>query len=386
MKDNSLSTYYQVITTVEDLCALREEWNELLTRCAYQSFYLRHEFFYHGVQAFKKPNAHLLIFMVRQVDDDRLIAIFPMQKSKLNQFHISLDLIEYAVTDEIDKPFPLLDQHCEKLAWAAFSQYFREVETAWDLMHFMEIHPDLLSSLHIQAEFPPPAYHLHLYADAKCPIVALDGEWQNFFAQHKKMRKKIRTLEKIFGNRMSFEVFDATDDWEARLNEYMVLESKSWKAGKVGTSSSIKNRIFHTSLLGSLAAENMFRFGFLYIDQELISAEIAYVMDDKVYFCQGTFDLAFGQYSPGMVSTSLFIKYFYGKGFREGDYLCGYAHYINAWAKEIVQTYELMIHHHSLKVRLVRSIRWLREHVYRHLNQLKHARHLPTPHWSHRAR
>jgi len=80
-----------------------------------------------------------------------------------------------------------------------------------------------------------------------------------------------------------------------------------------------------------------------------------------VYFSDGCYDQAYNKYSPGMVSTSFFIKHFYGNIYKKGDFLCGYAGYLDGWSDSLVKTHRIDVYNKGLKVRVIFGVRILRK-------------------------
>jgi CelD/BcsL family acetyltransferase involved in cellulose biosynthesis len=81
----------------------------------------------------------------------------------------------------------------------------------------------------------------------------------------------------------------------------------------------------------------------LYDRDKVMSAEIAYTFENRVFFAHGTFDPAYAELSPGTINSSRLIKFFHGKGFAEGDFLAGWASYNNPWAYRIQNTANIII-------------------------------------------
>lgn len=44
-----------------------------------------------------------------------------------------------------------------------------------------------------------------------------------------------------------------------------------------------------------------------------------------------------------MVSTCLFLKHFFGKNYQDGDFLGGFAQYINPWASQLMPSKNLIV-------------------------------------------
>jgi CelD/BcsL family acetyltransferase involved in cellulose biosynthesis len=65
-----------------------------------------------------------------------------------------------------------------------------------------------------------------------------------------------------------------------------------------------------------------------------VAGEITYRFKDRLFFAQAAYNPKFAELSPGIVFAGLVIKDFSGKNYTIGDNLCGYADYLNPWARE----------------------------------------------------
>lgn len=109
------------------------------------------------------------------------------------------------------------------------------------------------------------------------------------------------------------------------------------------------NQEFYRELFPKMAAKNRLFFGVMYDQGKVMSVEVAYTFEDRVFFAHGTYDPAYADLSPGTVNSCRLIQFFHGKGFTEGDYLAGFSSYNNPWASRIDKTVNIMIRRMSGK-------------------------------------
>ena len=320
---------------------IRDEWNRLLEESLYPSIYLRFEYFAAAVRAFSDPD-DLFIVLLRgpQVE---LVGIFPFRLRRLRKGPFRPTAVELAVTDELDKPYPIIKRGREIPAWQRFLKVLTERHPGWDLLHLLEIRDDDPLLLQEPSLFRMPRYRVRRSAYRESPLIALDRDWEQLGDNHKHMRKKLRLMQRDFGVGFRFQVFESTEDWRRCLRDYVALEQRGWKHGMVGIGKSPAMERFYEQVFAAFAPQGFLRFGFLYGGGTLIAGDVAYVKGDHVYFCHGSYDPAYGKYSPGLVSKSLFIRHFHDKGLQWGDYLAGYAGYMQNWSSRIVRTYNLRI-------------------------------------------
>jgi CelD/BcsL family acetyltransferase involved in cellulose biosynthesis len=268
--------------------------------------------------------------------------------------------LEYAAQWETDKPYPLIRQGHEARAWQALSRFLAAKRRDWHLLELVEMREGSTGLLRLPRLFRPPAYWLRIKRDFNTPLVALDGPWENRWRTHPKMRKKLARMEKTFGDRLRFQVYRSPDDLDFCLDAYVALESKGWKSGRVGIGRDARTLFFYRDFLARLAARDCLRVGLLFIDATPVAAEIAYIEGRYVFFAHGTYDEQLARFSPGMVSTTLFLRHFHAGGYLEGDYLAGFTGYLSPWADRILPSYHVKIARICLPVLVLLALKAVR--------------------------
>ena len=320
-----------------------KEWQELLNVCVSPSIYMTPEFLLPALEHLlrRKENAKTLV--IREASSQQLLGLFffriTRSKWKLLQFNIA----EYSIVDEVDKPYPIMHAEHESAIWKLILDYFLTRQQEWDILDFMELPANQAVFQASARVYQLPRFFRQQSLDTCSPIVDLSLPWSEFASQHKKMRKKINKMSKDFAQDFEFKVYSGTNI-KAYLDEYIQLEQKSWKAKKqIGITKNSWTTSFYIEFLSELAKTNSVYFAFIYIAGELVSGEIAYIYKDQVYFSHGSYDPKYKKYSPGMVSTALFIKSLCGQNYRNGDFLGGFAKYIIPWAKAIIKSERVTI-------------------------------------------
>ncbi len=103
------------------------------------------------------------------------------------------------------------------------------------------------------------------------------------------------------------------------------------------------NRQFYEELLPLLAEKELIHVGILYDGNRAVSVEITYTFMDRAFFSLGTYNTHYSHLSPGTVSTALFIRYFFSKGMSYGDFLAGFANYVNPLAEKVEMSKEIVV-------------------------------------------
>ncbi|MBK1717780.1 GNAT family N-acetyltransferase [Thiocystis violacea] len=335
------SLTFEAYESPEAVAALEPVWRQLHADCTYPSVFNGFDFFMASTLAFPAPDSAPYVLVAR--DRENLVAIFPFQSAGMRRGGLRLRLLEYAAQWETDKPYPLIRRGYEPHAWRELARFLAANRKHWHLFDLVEMREGLTGLSELPRLFRLPRYWVRVRDDFSTPLVALDGSWEARWRAHPKMRKKVARMENAFGDRLRFEVRAGPDDWEACLTAYRVLEAKGWKAGSVGIGRDEPTLSFYRDLFSRLAVRDGLRFGLLFVDEALVAAEIAYVEGRTVYFAHGTYDEGYAKYSPGMVSTSLFLRHFHESDCLEGDYLAGFTGYLLPWADRVLPSHHLTV-------------------------------------------
>jgi len=320
-----------------------DEWRHLLTQCVAPSLFMTPEFMLTALQNLRYYTEKACTIVIRSQTNNQLVALFFFINTRTKWKLLKFNMAEYTIVDEVDKPYPLIHAKFEAQAWQMLFEHYIEHKKTWDILDIMELPAS--SPIFQQAKniFRLPHYQVLTNHDTCGPMVDLSQTWEAFSGPHKKMRKRIRKMSKDFGEAFEFKVYNGTDI-EQYLNEYIQLEQKSWKGAKnIGISKHQFSTTFYQKFLAQLGQNNAVYFGFIYISGQLVSGEIAYAYNETIYFAHGSYDPEYKKYSPGMVSTALLIKALCNKGYKQGDFLAGFANYINPWAHKLVTTERLTI-------------------------------------------
>ena len=368
--NNSSKVRYSVLSTVEDIAAIEQQWEELHSNCSNPTVYNSFGFIFNSIAILQASKAELFFLCVYEQGvnekgdnkQDRLVCLFPMQSYHRSQYGIKLRVLDYAAPHEVDKPYPLIHSSLGKGGWQHLIDYLSKHYRRWDLLQLNELSIDETLIKEFSGMAETHGLSMEHISENEGPMINLNQSWQEFWDAHKKMRKKVRKVEKDFEGRVSFDV--ETQDFEKALNLYIDLESRSWKyEQKIGISKHPDTIQFYREFFKYLAERNRLFVGFLKVDGEVISAEVAYTQGKQAYFSHGCYDDRFANYSPGMVSTAYFLQYFFEKDFEEGDYLSGYAGYLNDWADRIQKTMRVDIRQSSINTRLFFASAYLRKNL-----------------------
>ena len=363
-----MSFTYTIIDKVNELHTIKDQWVWLHDLSDSPSIYNSYEFVSNSLFFVNHEFSSPFILLIYK--DKVLKGIFFMERNNEIKSKVKLKLIENTAQQEIDKPYPVIHRACHNEIWSAFFDYLSQAGK-WDLFRLYELDANkkevILNQLNSKNKI------IRINPDKSGPTINLKQSWQAYLMKHKKMRKKINRLINHHGHSISFRIFDNNLD---ALETYKKIESKSWKSGKLGISRNANTYRFYQGICQSISESNTLamKIGILYIDDTPISAEIAYTCNKDVYFCHGCYDEDYATYSPGMISTAYFIQSFMDKDYHTGDFLCGYADYLQAWSDNTIKTKQIDIYNNTLNVKVFFLIRGIRKLLSFILPRLVHER------------
>jgi hypothetical protein len=339
------------VETDEEILALKASWEELHGNSIAPSVYNSFLFIYESIQAFNYDEVTKKVFTLTDDKTHQLLAIFPMQQYVSTWHFIPFNTLETTALNEImDKPFPVIRTGFHDISWRVFFTHLKDNISDWH--HFflrdvpfsypvLKLIPGICKELNLE-------YQLNY--DSISTEISVEGEWDDFWQQHRTMRRNMGKLERDFGDRLAFTIYD--DKWQWCLDKYIELENKTWKKG-LGVTASEDTISFYYNLCEKLDVTGQLKFGFLTVDDQLITATIAYTQGDTVYFPQGCYDPEYKKYSPNMVNLTYFLKHLYGTPFKKVDCLCGYADFLSKWTDTEIKTYDINIYNKRPLVRLM---------------------------------
>ena len=201
--------FIKCFETDEDIFALKASWEELHKNCGVPSVYNSFMFIYESIQAFKDNEVTRKIFTLADENTNQLMAIFPMQKYKNFWMSIPFNSLETTALNEImDKPFPLIRAGFHDICWKAMFSHLKNNVPDWDHLSLEEI-PSSYPVLELLPEICLEQNLIYqVEFDSISTEVNVDGNWNDFWLKHKKMRRNISKLERFFEERLLFTVHD----------------------------------------------------------------------------------------------------------------------------------------------------------------------------------
>lgn len=322
------------------------EWEELLPRSVRPTIFATFDYIEISLRHLVRDR-EVFFLLMRAADSGSLLAVFPLSFCMRKIHGVKLRVLSHALpppTTEVDKPCPVIHREAEEACWRRFRDYLRNECRQWDLLELDELVAESFFPARAESLFPFPSFRTRVKPGPDSPIIRLDGQWEDFWGRHRKLRKRSGRLERGIPA-LSYRITNDPEEVMQCLQEYMETEKRSWKQGEMVA----HHRTFYEELIPRLAAKGRVWFGMMRDGGKTVSIEVAFTFCNTVYFCHGTYAPEYADYSPGMVNSAWFIRHFHGRGFCEGDYLAGFAEYVNPWAYRIERSQHVTVRKTGLK-------------------------------------
>jgi CelD/BcsL family acetyltransferase involved in cellulose biosynthesis len=349
-----------LVDSEQDWVALRGEWDALVAGSVFPSIFLTFDYLFHAFRAFHAAEATPFLLVLRS-DDGALIGIAPFRRSRRRQRGLSLLVLEYVTTWEVDKPYIIALAGHEAECWGAIQHFLHGHPTLWDLLELTEVPDSTGGKRDIERVFDTRDYRCIVERGPDGPIIDLTVSWPEFLRRHYKLSRAVKRLDKHLGGH-DILTFDRPETIEAGIDRYMALEELSWKSGKHGLRKNRWHLDFYSEAIRAASCDHRVAIRLLARADELVAGHVCWEYGDTVYIHHTVYNPAFSHLSPGTVFMGLVLGEYMKTGrFKFADLLCGFADFYKPWAMQIVGTSHVQVFRLSAKTRLHLWLRGLVE-------------------------
>jgi CelD/BcsL family acetyltransferase involved in cellulose biosynthesis len=351
----------ELIRSGQGWLKLQDEWDSLLTASTFPSVFLSFDYLYNAYNAFHAHNSEPFILAVRNPAGS-LIGIAPFRRSIQGRRGFRHAILEYLATWEMDKPYVIAAREHEETVWGAVCAFLDANPQEWDLIRLMEM-PDNLDGIPlIRNLFSARRYSCRTEAGPDSPLIDLTRGWDGFLAGHRKYRTALHKLKKMDGG-FKLITYRTPADIEQGLEEYLDLEKRSWKLGRVGLQKDPTHTQFYRQTIPALAGKGRASIHFLAEGAGRHMAGIICISLGRTVYPQHTvYDPEFAHFSPGKLIMGLALKeHMADPALSSADLLCGFADYYKPWASQIESTTNISVFRLSPSMRLSLVAQRIRE-------------------------
>ncbi len=320
----------EAIADFEAFLELEADWGALCKAAHAPSVFLSHAWF-RCCWAGKSDDVRPLVLVARVGSSIVGVAPFFIHTSNWRIFPIRTALL----MQNQDSPFAgfiAVADRAGAVAEGFFEHLTRvvrcDVVSLRKIMHDSPTHRVLLES--------PLAAPLIRAAGGDSPVLALRGDWSEFWAaQSQRFKKTVRNvvnrIERL--GRVSVEELSANASADECLRTYASVAARGWKAQlpiSLGRNRAIAH--FFDVLTAALHANQQLRLWVLRIDDRPIAAEYHVQDDDVVYALRSDFDDHYRDASPGAYLNEQIVRTYFERRLRAYEMGPGDNAYKQRWA------------------------------------------------------
>ena len=304
-----------------DWRALREGWDELLTRCQLSNIFLTFEWLDIWWRHFRRGK-RLSVLVAEQ--DGQLVGVAPLVVSRRPWGPRVVEFMGAGVADYHDViSSPELSSEVIHAFWSSLCTHARR----WDLLQLPQVCEKTMTAKVLSQAIGQDGFHLHQFTGEVCPCLSLPATWEDYLRllsrkTRMNIRRYARLLDKEFDAR--YAVVSSNHELKPALEALFSLHGKRWRRrGLPGVLISSRRRRFHHDLARALLERGWLRFHCLYLHGQASAALLTYRHGDRYFYYIGGFDPDLDRYSVGTVLLSHCIRSAIEEGASEFDFLRG---------------------------------------------------------------
>ena len=290
------------ITTDEELIALKEDWNRLVTsRPETNMPFYSWDWFYHSWIHFGKPEGQEL-FVVAIDEADRLAGILPLVRSRRKSSRLTYRILSFCNVGMMPRNtiYTDSDRDQEALFRAAWNHLFDHCP-AWEMLELANVLES--SPLH---RFVGEGDHRAGYAliqtrGATALFIELNGTFEDYLnSRSKGTRKDIRKHLKRFnesGSSRRVRFFEKPDEIEEGLKSLETVHNNSWKGAYVNQ----HYPLFYQEVTPILAEKGEAKIAAAFLDEVPVGGVYMLCKNGVYYGCIRDYDQKYREYAPGIV-------------------------------------------------------------------------------------
>lgn len=336
MKDHSKEHSLKIVEVREagGLAAIREEWEDLLSRCGRATIFQTWEWNAAWWETFRRGK-RLRLLLARS--NDKLVGLAPLYISR----HLGTPLKRLAfvgngASDYLD--LLAADEH-EAEVCKTVVHHLRQMR-GYDLADLQQLRPiSVLRSQFDDSTSSNRVANTVSKPQEPCPYVELPSDWEEYTKRlGKKMRSNLsyydRLLSKTFENAETR--LARSEELTEAMNALFMLHQRRWNdlllPGALGGK---RTQAFHQAIARRLMERDRLRLHLTRIDGRTVAALYCFRFRDTYSYYLGGFDPSLGKYSLGTVLTAHAIRQAIAEGCREFDFLRGDEAYKSRWLPEV---------------------------------------------------
>jgi len=342
------------ITEINEFNKLKTYWNDVLSNSKENSFFLTWE---HVAVSVKNLNDNQKLYILYIKNDDKIIAIAPLRKSKYSfRRGLSYNIIEpldYGTSTDYNGL--ILTEQKSKTLLFFLSYLYRQKD--WDFIKFSDIpKKSIFANLLIKFKNFFPVFELT--KGAICPYLELPDSIEDFLKRYSKnfrknLRRRLRALQRDHG-KVEIKNYHEFCSIEEGMNLFFDLHQKRWLSiNKPGAFNVQKVRDIFLDRAKFFDKKGWFALYFLVVNGKPIAAKYVIEYDKKIHGCLSGFEPRYSSYGIGNLLLMKVIETGITRKFSEYDFMKGDELYKFNWTKKYRTNINVKFINNNFRSRLI---------------------------------
>jgi CelD/BcsL family acetyltransferase involved in cellulose biosynthesis len=310
------------VDTPEAFCALRADWDALVTADPTASVFLTWEWLHSWWEVYGAKRQ--LFVLLAKDDQGRLRGIAPLMKCWTRIGPVPVRTVQFisahsTASEYLD--FISAQDDKEQVA-RTFLSYLCE-EKAWDLFLFHQIPEGSVTRWMLTEQTPPVGLRVSPLEAQPSLYIPLPPQWDAYLTRLKHhARNDIRRYRRRLETAGGYQIVERSDDPDQSLVDFETLHmARMQDARRVTSFSSSEFRRFHALVASRCAERGRLRMVFLKIGGRNVGALYGFVFNERFFFYNSGFDPNFRDQNVATVLLSHCIEDCIAAGLREFDFL-----------------------------------------------------------------
>ena len=324
---------FTVISDFEGLQSLRGEWDELLAADAYRNPFLSFTWTRSWLRSFSASYDRFLVLRVAEPGQFR--GILPLIVRRAWSGGIPVRSLEFAGGDDGVFKGPVAEGDAGKLVDRVMRGLTSDVR-GWDMLAFDSLPDDSPWVTQFAHAFQQRSLHADRHPTHPSPYLRLPGNHDDLRKSLKKsLRQNLqRKLNMAEREGVVFERLTGTAVRAEHFHEAQDVERRSWKGRRgIGIFVDEPHLSLHVGLLDDDAPFDVDLL-FLRIGGKAIAFQYGFLLGNRYYAYNTSYDEDFQRLSPGMLAINSLLLELIPKGIEVFDFLVGEDAYKRDWTSD----------------------------------------------------
>jgi CelD/BcsL family acetyltransferase involved in cellulose biosynthesis len=319
------------ITTLDELLALRKEWNEVLERSKDNNIFLTWEITATCAKNLERTKK-IRILCVK--DGDRIVSIAPLRKSryKLDGL-LGYDVLEPITYRRSDYTGFVVAEQEEASLKLIINHLFEQKD--WDFIYLLDV-PETSLIFKLLPKIAADIPRFAIEEGRPCPYIVMPSSMDILLSSlsakfRKNLRRSMKSLKSDY-QRVELKRYDEFGSMEEAMNTFFTLHQKRWATkGKPGVYKDNKTRDASIELSKLYAEKGWLALYFLTANDKPVAAQYCLEYGQRMHYGLGGFDPDYSKYSVGNLITGMVLEKCIERNIREYDFMKGNESYKFDW-------------------------------------------------------